>query len=59
MTHITKNLNKQRMTLFIKNNLIKQAKAQAIVDDTTLTQLIEKALIQYLPTETIIRKAEV
>ncbi len=37
----------------------KQAKAQAVVEDLTLTNLVEKALIQYLPKETIIKKPKV
>lgn len=46
----------QRVTLFINPSIIKHARAQAIVEDTTLTILVEKALINYLPTETIIKK---
>jgi len=49
---------KQRITLFIKPSLVKHARAQAIVEDTTLTNLVEKALIQYLPKVTIIKKVE-
>ena len=52
------NEEKQRITLFIKPSLVKQARAQAIVEDTTLTNLVEKALIQYLPKVTIIKKVE-
>lgn len=40
---------KQRITLFIKPSIIKQAKAQAILEELTLTSLVEKALIKYLP----------
>jgi len=50
---------KQRITLFIKPILAKQARAQAVLDDLTLTELVEKALIEYLPVETIIRKMEI
>ena len=39
--------------------LAKHARAQAVVEDLTLTILIEKALIKYLPKETIIKKAEI
>lgn len=46
----------QRITLFINPSISKQAKAQAIIEDLTLTSLVEKALIQYLPKETIIKK---
>jgi len=49
---------KQRITLFIKTSLVKQARAQAVLEDLTLTQLVEKALIKYLPSETIIRKTD-
>lgn len=52
------NEEKQRITLFIKPSLVKQARAQAIVEDTTLTNLVEKALIQYLPKVTIIKKVD-
>lgn len=47
---------KQRVTLFLNPSISKHAKAQAIVEDTTLTLLVEKALIRYLPKETVIRK---
>ncbi len=50
--------NKQRVTLFINPSIVKQAKAQAVVEGLTLTNLVEKALISYLPKETIIRKIE-
>ncbi|MBP7859564.1 hypothetical protein KA001_01215 [Patescibacteria group bacterium] len=53
------NKDKQRLTLFLKPALIKHARAEAVVEDTTLTKLIEKALIQYLPKETIIKKIEI
>lgn len=39
----------QRVTLFINPELLKHARAQAIVEDKTLTQLVEKALVAYLP----------
>lgn len=48
--------DKQRTTLFLKPNLLKQAKAQAVIEDITLTSLIERALIKYLPEETVIKK---
>ena len=50
---------KQRITLFLKPTLAKHARAQAVLEDLTLTELVEKALIKYLPAETIIRKAEI
>ncbi|KKP79949.1 MAG: hypothetical protein UR78_C0006G0038 [Candidatus Moranbacteria bacterium GW2011_GWF2_35_39] len=52
---MTKN-KKQRVTLFLNPNLLKHAKAQAIVKEISLTALMEKALSKYLPKETIIKK---
>jgi len=49
--------NKQRVTLFVNPSILKHAKAQAVVEDLSLTALVEKALINYLPRETIIKKA--
>jgi len=49
---------KQRVTLFLNPNLLKQARAQAIVEETSLTALMERALAKYLPKETIIKKIE-
>lgn len=49
---------KQRVTLFMKPSIVKHARAQAVVEELTLTNLVEKALIQYLPKETIIKKVE-
>ena len=51
--------SKQRITLFLTPAIAKHAKAQAIIEDKTLTLLVEKALIKYLPKETVIRKAEI
>jgi hypothetical protein len=51
-------INKQRVTLFTNPSLLKQAKAQAVVEEISLTELIERALIKYLPKETIIKKVE-
>ena len=51
--------DKQRMTLFVNSDLLKHAKAQAVIEDLTLTNLVEKALIKYLPEETIIKKPEI
>lgn len=48
--------NKQRITLFLNPAIAKHAKAQAVVEDLTLTNLVEKALTRYLPKETVIRK---
>lgn len=49
---------KKRLTLFLKPAIIKHARAEAVIEDLTLTQLVEKAIIQYLPRETVIKKVE-
>ncbi len=51
--------DKQRLTLFLNPKILIHAKAQAVVEEITLTYLIEKALIKYLPKETIIKKVEI
>ena len=48
----------QRVTLFMTPAIVKHARAQAVVEDTTLTTLVENALIHYLPKETIVKKIE-
>jgi hypothetical protein len=48
--------NKKRLTLFINPDIARHAKAEAIVEGTTLTNLVEKALTSYLPKETVIKK---
>jgi len=58
MTTITSG-GKQRVTLFVKPLIVKQARAQAIIEDLTLTGIVEKALIAYLPKEIIIKKTEI
>jgi hypothetical protein len=50
---------KQRITLFLNPSIAKHAKAQAVVEELTLTTLVEKALIHYLPKETVIKKIEI
>ena len=50
---------KQRITLFIDPAIAKQAKAQAVVEEISLTNLVEKALIKYLPGQTIVKKVEI
>ena len=50
---------KQRVTIFINPAIAKQARAQAVVEEITLTDLVEKALTKYLPAETVIKKAEI
>ena len=49
---------KQRVTLFMSHAIAKHARAQAVVEELTLTGLVENALINYLPKETVIRRAE-
>jgi len=50
---------KQRVTLFLNPGLLRFARAQAVVEGLTLTTLAEKALIQYLPKETIIKRSDI
>jgi hypothetical protein len=47
---------KQRVTLFINPAIVIHARTQALIEKLSLTNLVEKALISYLPKETIIRK---
>jgi predicted HicB family RNase H-like nuclease len=51
--------DKQRITLFINPSITKQAKAQAVIEELSLANLVEKALIDYLPKETVIKKADI
>lgn len=46
--------DKQRITIFMNPSIAKHAKAQAIVEELSLTALVEKALVNYLPKQTII-----
>lgn len=50
--------DKQRVTIFIHPELAKQARVQAVLENVTLTDLVEKALVNYLPKEIIIKKIE-
>ena len=50
---------RQRVTLFLNPELLVQAKAQAVIYDITLTALVEKALIEYLPDEIIVKKPKI
>lgn len=52
-------IQKQRITLSINHDIVTIAKAQALVEETTLTSLVEKALIAYLPQEIIIKKMKI
>jgi hypothetical protein len=47
---------KKRLTLFINPLIVKQSRAQAVVEDLTLAGLVEKALIKYLPRVTIVKR---
>ena len=49
----------QRVTLFLNPDLLKQAKAQAVIEEMSLTILIEKALVKFLPMETVIKKVKI
>jgi hypothetical protein len=49
--------NKQRVTLFLNPGLLTHARAQAVVEGRSLTVLVERALMKYLPKETVIKKA--
>ena len=51
-------IDKQRITLFINPAIAKHAKAQAVVEELTLTNLVEKALIKYLPKQIVFKKVE-
>ena len=50
---------KKRTTLFINPSIAKHARAQAIVENLTLTKIVEKALIAYLPQKTVIKKVKI
>lgn len=51
--------DKQRVTLFLHPDLLKHAKAQAVIEEITLTAFVEVALVKYLPKETIIKKPQI
>ena len=55
MTNINK---KQRLTLFINPEIVKQAKVQAIVEGLTLTTFVEKVLVTHLPKEVVVKRPE-
>lgn len=52
-------IKKQRVTLFLIPALLTHARAQAVVEGRTLTDLVERALIKYLPKKTIIKKVKI
>lgn len=51
--------NRQRLTLFINPSIVKHARATAVIEEITLTKLVEKALIAYLPEEIVLKKDEI
>ncbi|KKT39687.1 hypothetical protein A3K29_02420 [Candidatus Collierbacteria bacterium RIFOXYB2_FULL_46_14] len=55
-TSTNSNKKSQRVTLFLKPEILKQARAQAVIEEITLTQLVTNALIAHLPLVTIIKK---
>ncbi len=48
---------KQRVTIFLNPGLLTHARVQAVVEGRSLTVLVERALMKYLPKETVIKKA--
>lgn len=52
------NKKKQRVTLFLNPELLKRAKVQAVVEEISLTVLVEKVLTKYLPKEITISKVD-
>lgn len=56
---MTTNNKTQRVTLFLNPSLAKHAKAQAVIEEMTLTELVEKALNKYLPKVTVIKKTDI
>jgi hypothetical protein len=53
-----KSYKAQRVTIFINPAIVKHARAQAVVEDISLTELVQRAIIKYLPKETIIKKID-
>ncbi len=55
-TDSTTSTKNQRATVFLDPSILKQTKAQAILEELTLSRLVEKALIDNLPEKTVIHK---
>ncbi len=55
----TNRITKHRATFLLNRDVVKQAKAQAIIEGRSLTDLVERALIKCLPDETVFRKTEI
>jgi len=53
---MTKRNGKQRLTLFMKPAIVKHAKAQAVIEELSLTALVERSLMKYLPKVTMIKR---
>lgn len=53
------NINKQRLTVFLKPAIIKHARATAVVQGKTLTKLVGDALVAYLPEEIVLKKENI
>ena len=49
------NKTKKRVTIFIDPEILIHSKAEALIRGITLSQLIEKAMVDYLPNETTIK----
>lgn len=47
---------KKRLSVYLKSSILKHAKANAVIEELTLTDLVEKALVAYLPKLLIIKK---
>lgn len=56
---MTKNNKTRRVTLFLNPAIAKHAKAQAVIEEMSLTDLVEKALNKYLPKITVIKKTDI
>ena len=50
---------KKRVTIFLNPSVDKHARTQAIVEELSLSNLVEKALISYLPSKTVIVKPKI
>ncbi|MBI4973852.1 hypothetical protein HZC27_04550 [Candidatus Roizmanbacteria bacterium] len=51
--------DKQQATLFLIHDLLTHARAQAVVKERTLTDLVERASMKYLPKKMVIKKVNI
>jgi hypothetical protein len=51
--------SKHRVTLFLDSNILKQAKLHAIVEEISLSALLERILVKHLSEKINIHKAEI